>query len=1211
MTPRPLLLRLTRSYRLTFVLVALCVIGGYGVARLGADIQHEHLARIRLIEHRQLLVAEGLYLSAQLLRTADPAAQALIRHDLDRVATDLEEHEALLVAAERPPSGWWARLLWIAGGDTTPEPAGAVDSAPYQATLRALAASADRRVTPSSPEYQAHLAAYAALAPQLAATSRLSDTILKTDVATMLTRQTLTLVLVLASPGLAALFIFRPLFARLSAEHQELHLLSLVASKTDNGVIITDAFGRTEWANTSFERISGYTLADLRGRTPGSVLQGPETSRATVEAIRQALHAGRPIRTEILNYHKQGHPYWLDLSITPVHNAQGRVTRFIAIEIDITARKDLEGSVRSALKDLSDVTFALHQATIVSVTDSQGHILDANEPFCTITGYRLDELIGQNHRIINAGYHDTDFWDRLWQTISQGQVWRGEICNRARDGRIYWAQTTIVPALNRYGSPARYLAVSFDITEHKNAEARLRFQKTLLECQSEASLDGLLVVSPNRQWLAFNQRFLTIWGLPSMAPSSTARAEALPHIAAQLIDPEQFTARLDELYRQPDAISHEEIRLRDGRTLERYSAPIRSSDGEYFGRFWSYRDITARVVAEAALRGSEATNRALIEAIPDLMFHLRTDGVFLGYQASRSSDLAIPPESFMGRRIAEVFDPALAEQLMAAIGTTVATGSLQRFEYELTVDDELRDFEARITVIGSDEVLVIVRDISERKANDRLKNEFISVVSHELRTPLTAIRGSLGLIAGGVAGDLQPQARAMIDIAYKNSERLVRLINDILDIEKIESGKMQMNRQPLTLAPLIQQTIDSLAAFGTQLGVRFQLEPPPDVQIYADSDLIIQVITNLLSNAAKFSPAGEAVVVRVARHNTGVRISVIDRGPGIPDSFRSRIFQKFAQADSSSTRTRGGTGLGLSIARAIVERHNGQISFESIPGAGATFHVDLPEWRPTPPTDLAAPAGRILVCEGDLHIAQLIAIMLRKAGFAVDVTTSADEARRRLTTRTYIGVTMDIRLPEGSGLALLRELRTVPATRGLPVVVVAAQADHARIELSGEHLEVRDWLSKPIDRKRLIAAFTSAVRGPAAATPRILHVEDDPDVVRVVAGVLADMATIVYASSLADARAWLADDYFDLVLLDFALPDGDGRALLPLLQAQSPPIPAVAFTADAADADRGRVAATLIKSRATNQDLHNVVRNLLAGGSHAQPTPRPYHADRR
>jgi signal transduction histidine kinase len=295
--------------------------------------------------------------------------------------------------------------------------------------------------------------------------------------------------------------------------------------------------------------------------------------------------------------------------------------------------------------------------------------------------------------------------------------------------------------------------------------------------------------------------------------------------------------------------------------------------------------------------------------------------------------------------VEEVLPPALAQAIRRYAHDQLPSGETAVFEYQVAGAAGVIDHEARIVVSGDREILTIVRDITERKKIERMKNEFVSVVSHELRTPLTSIRGALGLVANGVAGTISPSAQAMITIAHNNSQRLVRLVNDILDIEKIEAGRMLFDLQPTALLPLIQQAIADNGAYGAQLGVSFILEAAEsNIYVNADRDRLLQVLTNLISNATKFSLPNSSVTISVRRLAGQAQIAVADCGLGIPEEFHSRIFQKFAQADSSDTRHKGGTGLGLSITKAIVERCNGQIWFTSQVGQGTTFYVDLPEW---------------------------------------------------------------------------------------------------------------------------------------------------------------------------------------------------------------------------------------------------------------------------
>ncbi|MDK2122771.1 ATP-binding protein [Parachitinimonas caeni] len=239
--------------------------------------------------------------------------------------------------------------------------------------------------------------------------------------------------------------------------------------------------------------------------------------------------------------------------------------------------------------------------------------------------------------------------------------------------------------------------------------------------------------------------------------------------------------------------------------------------------------------------------------------------------------------------------------------------------------------------------LAIVNDLTERRRVEQMKREFVSTVSHELRTPLTSIRGSLGLLLGGMNNELSEQAVQLIGIAHKNSERLVRLINDILDIEKIESGKMKLEIRAEPVMTLVSQAISINRGFAQEYGIQYKVvESCDNVMAWLDADRFGQIMANLLSNAVKFSPTGQGVEVGVRRAGKRIRIMVRDYGPGIPAQFRSQLFQKFSQVDSSDTRQKGGSGLGLAISKALTEAMQGKLGYEDAEGGGSLFWLELP-----------------------------------------------------------------------------------------------------------------------------------------------------------------------------------------------------------------------------------------------------------------------------
>ena len=235
-------------------------------------------------------------------------------------------------------------------------------------------------------------------------------------------------------------------------------------------------------------------------------------------------------------------------------------------------------------------------------------------------------------------------------------------------------------------------------------------------------------------------------------------------------------------------------------------------------------------------------------------------------------------------------------------------------------------------------------DITERKRIEQMKNEFVSVVSHELRTPLTSISGALGIVTGGMLGKLPDAMGDMLNIAYKNAQRLTLLINDLLDMEKLAAGKMAFDLNVQPVLPLVEQSLVANRAYADTFGVSLTLHVQTAGEVYAEVDAqrLQQVLANFISNAVKFSPPKSSVDVYLIADQQWVEIAVVDHGPGVSDEFRARIFQKFAQADASDSRQRGGTGLGLAISKAFVERMHGSIGFESEPGQGARFFARFP-----------------------------------------------------------------------------------------------------------------------------------------------------------------------------------------------------------------------------------------------------------------------------
>lgn len=472
--------------------------------------------------------------------------------------------------------------------------------------------------------------------------------------------------------------------------------------------------------------------------------------------------------------------------------------------------------------ELFNQRFAMDQHAIVSITDTQGVIRYVNDKFCDISGYTREELVGQNHNIIHSHEHDNTFFEALWNTISAGKVWRGEICNQTKNDHRYWVNATIVPFLDDHGMPYQFIGILTDITASK-------------------------------------------------------------HMAEKIIASERQHRNLVESVR-------EVIFQMD-------------SEGCFLFLNSAWEDITHFTIAETLGRN------------------------FLDYVHLSDIDQAV-----------STFQELSEQSITNYKGELRFNNKHEKYCWlELTLQSELDSENNTLAFTGT------LNDVTERRRIAHVQSEFVSVVSHELRTPITSIRGALGLLDAGMAGPIADEPLKLIKIAHKNSQRLVALVNDILDMEKLMAGKMSLNMECINLISLVELAIEANSAYAQAFNTKFVLcECPAEAMVRADSDRLMQVLSNLFSNAVKFSPPERAVEISIALKDNKAKVSVSDYGPGIPVEFRARIFSAFAQADSSDTRKQGGTGLGLKISKTLIEKMGGNIGFESELRAGTCFWFSLP-----------------------------------------------------------------------------------------------------------------------------------------------------------------------------------------------------------------------------------------------------------------------------
>ncbi|OOG37210.1 PAS domain S-box protein [Polaromonas sp. A23] len=854
----------------------------------------------------------------------------------------------------------------------------------------------------------------------------------------------------------------------------------------------------------------------------------------------------------------------------------------------------------------------------MAVLALDSHRLRVNQAFSDMLGYSKAELL------TTAVFDVTHPEDLAEDLLQRERALAGEIETYQREkrylhksGHIVWAHLTCSLVRGADGTPLHFISQMQDITERKRAEQILR--------EGEERFRALVELSNDWFWEQDEHfRFVQISGdVADMASVTSAQSIGklrweLAHVGMD----DSVWAAHKALLERHEAFRDFEVTRLDSKGEVRYlsisGVPIFDASGRFTGYRGTGRDTTALRRSTDNLRASERLLHEITDTIPALVAYVDSEQRCRFHNRAYQDAFGLTSEQLLGKTMRELMGDEYYEKTLRSKVEEVLAGYPVVYERKQRVARGGRrhfvvnyfprygDDDDEGKVIG---FYSLATDITELKRIDQLKNEFVSTVSHELRTPLTSIRGSLGLIAGGVAGKLPDAVQSLVGIAKSNCERLIRLINDILDIEKIESGKMKLELQPVPLVPLITQAVAANEGFALATGVRLALHcEDENMHVNVEPDRLTQVVTNLLSNALKFSPADGTVDVHVKRQGLGVRVEIHDHGPGIPEEFRGRIFQKFSQADSSDTRQKSGTGLGLNISRAIVERMDGSIGFETESGKGTTFFFELPEWKlpvtTLPGQPLPPRRPRILICEGDVDVARLIGIMLDKAGYDSDMAHSAEQASEFLARGGFDAVTLDLKLPGQTGGEFLDALRNDEKTMSLPVVVISALPGQGELKLDQRPSAVSEWLPKPIDEDRLISSMQRAVSALKGRKPRILHVEDDLDIQHITAAIAADFASFEFAATLAEARECLLSKPFDLVLLDLSLGKESGWDLVEVIDTLDPRPSLIVFSAsDVLPGGRSRPDAVLLKASTSNADLLHTIQRVLKMPEATEPPP--------
>ena len=745
---------------------------------------------------------------------------------------------------------------------------------------------------------------------------------------------------------------------------EQVERLALVARCTTNAVVITDVERRVVWVNEGFTRMTGFTLAECVGRSPGALLQCEGTDPEVVARMRKALEANEPCRVDILNRAKDGREYWLDLEIQPVRDGSGALTGFISIESDITAavqaRRELEVSERRQKLIVAGAELGTWDWHIPS-----GEV-QFNARWCEMAGYRIEEIeahVRSWERIVHP--EDMQMASAALQEHFDGRsdLYRCEHRLRAKDGSVVWVlDSGKVYERDAEGRPVRMAGIHLDITERRRAEARF-------ELAVKGSSAGIWDwdVRTNKNFMS--ARFKEMLGYPPDHPMDSYDGWA------DLLHPEDRGRVLDALWAHvrtgsPYSIDYR-LKHRSGewRWYHAHGQAEWDSDGNPVRMAGSLEDIHEKRTIESA----RARLAAIVEHSEDAILGLTLAGEVLTCNAAAMRIFGYGAESLLGASELHLVpeEERVAEERALA---RIARGErVEQYEARrLRADGRVLEVSVTLSAVRDESGAVvgaakIVRDITERREKRELQelnallarqnrkledmteraHRFVDDVSHEFRTPLTVIREYSSIIADGLGGPVTRQQSDWLQIVDIAAVDLNQMVEDFLDSSKLRAGRLRVDRRACTAESILDGVRKLIARKAASRSIRVVQHVDPGLPpAFADEEKVRRIVMNLVTNAIKFSPdAGTVVLSAVLLPSGDIEFSVADQGPGLAPEDMRQLFERFRQLPNALAPSVKGFGLGLNIARQLVWLNLGTISVASEKGKGAVFGFTLPTHR--------------------------------------------------------------------------------------------------------------------------------------------------------------------------------------------------------------------------------------------------------------------------